>query len=137
MWLYFCHIRWFPYFFFPTFYGTSLTKRSTNITCDCTFVTFDNSLIYFSHLMIPFSYYGVPTSYVTAFLSHFMVPLFLFSHLNGTIFTLGSTHFLILWLSSPFSQFFYSLLFSLQFRLSQILLLQTIHKNLSRATITK
>ena len=50
---------------------------------------------------------------------------------------LGSTQFLSLWLSSPLSQFFYSLRFSLEFHLSQIILLQTIHKNLSRATITK
>ena len=46
MWLYFCHILWFL-FFFLTFYGTSLTKRSTNITCYCTFVTFGGSLIFF------------------------------------------------------------------------------------------
>ena len=46
MWLYSCHILWFP-FFFLTFYGTSLTKRSINITCYYIFVTFDGSLIFF------------------------------------------------------------------------------------------
>ena len=34
-------------FFFLTFYGTSLTKHSTNITCDCIFVTFSGFLFFF------------------------------------------------------------------------------------------
>ena len=46
--LYFCHIRWFLYFF-HTFDGTILTLCNTNITCKCTFVAFDGSLI-FSHI---------------------------------------------------------------------------------------
>ena len=46
MWLYFCHIRWFPYFFL-TFYGTILTLHSINITCDYTFVKFDGSFFFF------------------------------------------------------------------------------------------
>ena len=49
MWLYFCYIRWF-YFFFLTFDGTILTLCSINITCDCTFVTFGGFIIFFSHI---------------------------------------------------------------------------------------
>ena len=110
MWLYFCHIRWFLYFFltfdgtilklrstniicnytfvtfdgsfifFLIFYGTILTLRSTKITCDCIFVTFGSSFIFFSHLMVPSSHCTVSTLHVTIFLSHSMVPLF-FSHI--------------------------------------------------------
>ena len=47
IWLYFCYIWWFLYFFFLTFDGTIFILRSTNITCDSTFVTFGGSLIFF------------------------------------------------------------------------------------------
>ena len=110
MLLYFCHIRWFSYFFFLTFYGISLILRSTNMTCDCifvtfgdslfflifddiiltlhntniiydyTFVTFYSSLIFFSHLMALSIHYAIPTPHVTVLLSHSIVPLF-FSHI--------------------------------------------------------
>ena len=110
MWLYFCHIQWFlyffltidgtiltlystnityavllshsvvPLFFFLTFDGINLILCSTNITCDYTFVTFGGSLIFFSHLMVQSSHYAIPTSHVTVLLSHLVVPLF-FSHI--------------------------------------------------------
>ena len=96
------------------------------------------SLFFFpSHLMVTFPCHRVPRSYLTALLSYGsfnFFPLWWY-HLQIGKYSVPS-----LWLSSSslsLSQFFYSLRFSLQFHLSQILLVQTIHKNLSRATITK
>ena len=120
MWLYFYHIRWFPYFFthlmelashcivptlhvtvllshsmvplffFLTFYGTIFTLSSANITCNCTFVTFSSFLIFFLYLTVLSSHYAAPTSHVTALLSHSLIVLF-FLTFNGIIFTLSST----------------------------------------------
>ena len=56
MWLYFCYIRWFP-FFFLTFDNTILILYSTNISCDCI-------PYFFSHLMIRSSHCAVLTSHV-------------------------------------------------------------------------
>ena len=106
IWLYFCHIRRFLYFFlifdgsililcntnitcgctFVIFhiwwiFFFSLTLCSINITCVCTFVIFGGSLIFFSHLMVPSLHCVVPTSHVTVLLSHLVVLLFFFSHL--------------------------------------------------------
>ena len=92
MWQYFCHIRWFSYFFL-TFDGIILTLCSTNVTCDYTFVTFGGSLIFFSHLMIPSSHYIVPTSHMTILLSHSVVLLFFFLTFDGIILTLYSINF--------------------------------------------
>ena len=109
MWLYFCHILWFPYFFshlmvpstccaiptphvtillshlivplfFFTFYGTILTLRGTNITW-LYFCQIRWFLFFFSsHFMIPVSQSAVLTSHVIIILSHSIVLLFI-SHI--------------------------------------------------------
>ena len=117
-----------------TFYSTIFTLYSINITYKNIFVTF---FFFSSHLMVTFPCHRVPRSYLTALLSYGSFNFFplLWYHLQIGKYSVPS-----LWLSSSslsLSQFFYSLRFSLQFHLSQILLVQTIHKNLSRATITK
>ena len=80
IWLYFCYIWWFLYFFFLTFDGTIFILRSTNITCDYTLSHLVVPLFFFSHFMVPSSHYAIPTSHVTVLLSHLVVPLFFFSH---------------------------------------------------------
>ena len=112
MWLNFCHIRWFLYFFLDlmvsslycavptshvtillshsvvplfihTFDGAVLTLCCTMVTYDCTFVTFYGSFIFFSHFMVLSSYCVVPTSHMTILLSHSVVLLF-FLTFDGT-----------------------------------------------------
>ena len=111
MWQLFCHIWWFPYFFFLTFddsishYATPtlhlidflsysvvplffltfdsffLTFCSSNITYDNSFVTFGDSFIFYSHLTIPSSYYTALTSHLTIFFITFSGFFFFFFHI--------------------------------------------------------
>ena len=93
MWLYFCHIQSFPYFFFLTFNGLIVTLSSTNITFDHTFATFGCTHIFFSHLIVSSSNCAVSILHVTILSLHLVVPFF-FLTFNGSIVTLGSNNIL-------------------------------------------
>ena len=61
---------------FLTFDDSILTLCSSNITFDSYFVIFSGSFICVSNLMVPLSHSAVPISNLTVLLSHIVVPLF-------------------------------------------------------------
>ena len=100
MWLYFCHIQWFLFFFFLTFYDSIITLGSTNITSDYTSVTFsgifffsltfdsfiftlgstnitsDRTFITFGGSLFFISHLIIPSSHWTISISHLIVLLY-------------------------------------------------------------
>ena len=88
MWLYFCHILWFSYFF------SHLMVSSTHCTIPTPhmIVLLSYSVIplfFFLHLMVSSSHYAVPTSHMTVLLSHSVI---FFLTFYGNILTLHNTN---------------------------------------------
>ena len=79
IWIYFCHIRWFPYFFLylvvPSLHCIVQTSHVTILLSH--FVVL---LFFFLHLMVSFTHYAIPTPHVTVLLLHSVISLF-FSHI--------------------------------------------------------
>ena len=89
MWLYFCHIWWFL-FFFLIFDNSILSLCSSNITCDCSFVIFGGSHFFFPHIWWLYCHIRQYQHNIWQYFCHIL--WFFFPYLIVSIFTLCSTN---------------------------------------------